>query len=368
MQAAEHRERLLQGQISGVEFDSAISRVQICNKCANMDWRGTNSMIRKWSLWIIFILSAPLVLFFAARGMIAGATRLLESRYPPPGQMVSVGSHRLHLYCTGRGAPTVIVEPGMGLDWVAWEPVIRAVSSSNTVCVYDRGGYGWSDAGPMPRTGSRLATELHSLLVNGRVSGPYLLVGHSVGGYIARMYASQFPDGLMGVILVDSLQEGRGHRPAAPPRGALKFLPPIGWERLKRLYRGESALPHELRDLPKPYRDRYLFASSLAQLKSERNEFDSLYLSDAELAQAKFPRELPLTVITAGTDPNHWENQLRLVALSNRSIHVRAPDSGHSVQHYRPDLIIDAVQKMTAGANKPESYRATSLDSAPFRP
>ena len=298
---------------------------------------------------------APLVLFFAARAVIALGAELLEARYPPPGQMVAVDGHNLHIYCMGNGNPVVVLEPGMGSDWVAWRPVISKLSAQDEVCVYDRAGYGWSDSGPMPRTALRIATELHELLTKSQVPGPYLLLAHSFGGYIARMYADRFPASLCGIVMVDALQEEDGHDPDPEPRftfsirGLVSLLPALGSDRLGRLYKGESALPVELKDAPAAYQRRFLVASPLSQLRSERNEFESLPLTEAELRGARFPEDLPLAVITAGRLENgslHRARQAKLAHLSKRGKQIVAESSGHSVHLFQPGLIVETVQQM----------------------
>jgi len=261
--------------------------------------------------------------------------------------MVGVAAdRRLHLYCIGSGSPTIVLETGIGTDWTSWRPVSSKLSEAHKVCVYDRAGYAWSDPGPTPRTALATATDLHAMLANASVTGPYLLITHSFGSYIARMYASRYADTLSGIVMVDPLQEEDGHAPNPGPRGLLALLPPIGLDRLKRLYKGTAALPPDLKDAPKAYQDRFLFASSMVQLKSERNEFDSLPLSEQELAGVQFPSELPLTVVTAGNDPEHWKRQERLVHLSRLGEHEHAAESGHSVQEFQPDVIINAVEEM----------------------
>jgi pimeloyl-ACP methyl ester carboxylesterase len=243
----------------------------------------------------------------------------------------------------------------MGSDWVAWRPVISRLATLSEVCVYDRAGYGWSEAGPMPRTALRIATELHELLIKAQVPGPYLLLTHSFGGYVARMYADRFPHSLRGIVMVDPLQEEDGHDPdPAPPftfsiRGLVSLLPPFGSDRLGRLYKGEGALPVELKNAPAAYQRRFLIASPLRQLKSERNEFESLPLTEAELRSAAFPKGLPLTVITAGRLENgemHRARQAKLAQLSGRGKQIVAESSGHSVQLFQPDLIAEAVEEM----------------------
>jgi len=124
--------------------------------------------------------------------------------YPMPGQLIDVGGHRLHLRCTGAGAPTVVLEPGAGemssnLGWVA-----PAVARDTRVCVYDRAGRGWSEPADSAQDGAQIATDLHTLLQRGHVPGPYVLAGHSFGGLYVLTFAARYPDEVAGMVLVDS--------------------------------------------------------------------------------------------------------------------------------------------------------------------
>src|SRR3712207_9386654 len=98
------------------------------------------------------------------------------------GQMVDVGGYHLHINCVGTGSPTVVIDAGLG-DWSAsWSSGVQPEAARSTrVCAYDRAGMGWSERGPLPRTAERFAEELHTLLRNANISGPYVLVGHSAG-------------------------------------------------------------------------------------------------------------------------------------------------------------------------------------------
>lgn len=123
--------------------------------------------------------------------------------YPAPGQLVDVGGYKLHINCTGEGSPTVILDAAadmMSSDWAWIQPEI---AKQTRVCAYDRAGMGWSDPGPAPRDARQAVTELHTLLANAGISGPYILVGHSVAGLYARLYAAQYPDEIAGMVLVD---------------------------------------------------------------------------------------------------------------------------------------------------------------------
>jgi len=131
------------------------------------------------------------------------ATAQDARRYPPPGQMVDVGGYRLHIQCSGEGSPTVILDSlgdGMSSDWAWVQPEIAA---KTRVCAYDRAGLGWSDLGPSPRDAQQGAEELHTLLTNAGIEGPYILVGHSYAAHIARLFADQFPEEVVGMVLVD---------------------------------------------------------------------------------------------------------------------------------------------------------------------
>jgi pimeloyl-ACP methyl ester carboxylesterase len=312
-------------------------------------------------IYAAFGVAAPFLLLGAVRGSTAVANSVLEKRYPPPGPMIPVDGHKMLLYCTGNGSPTVLIEPGMGVDWVSWWRVIPEVAKFARVCVYDRAGYGWSEAGPMPRTAGRIAGELHAMLSNAHVDGPYILTGFSFGGYIDRIYASRFPEQLSGVVLVDpSLEEDEGN-PADSPhvRHILELVPPLGTERLARLYKGEKDLPAEVADLPPAFRNRYLIASSLVQLKTEQNEFDNVVESAAQAHRASFPRQLPLTVITAmlpkpGESPGalsaRRESQDRLAGLSVFGRQILAEKSGHTVSMDQPELIVEAILEMVRRA------------------
>src|SRR5690606_34429958 len=125
--------------------------------------------------------------------------------YPPPGQMIDVGGHHLHVDCQGEGDPTVVLEAGMSgwsTDWVLVQP---EVAKTTRVCAYDRAGYGWSETGPRPRDSEQVATELHALLSEAGVTGDLILVGHSLGGLYTQYYARRYPEQVAGIVLVDAV-------------------------------------------------------------------------------------------------------------------------------------------------------------------
>src|SRR5688572_9722843 len=126
---------------------------------------------------------------------------------PPPGRLIDLGGWRVHLHCTGDvrpSQPTVILEAGSGDFSVDWSLVQPDVARFARVCSYDRAGAGWSDLGPRPRTMHQLVSELHTLLEKAGERPPYVLVGHSFGGWLVRLYRTMYPADVAGMVLVEA--------------------------------------------------------------------------------------------------------------------------------------------------------------------
>ena len=143
------------------------------------------------------------------------ATALERREFARPGGMVSVGDHQLHIYCTGRGTPSVVLEaPAAGLS-AAWADVQRQLSAVTRVCSYDRAGLGWSESGDRPFDPDVVPGELRTLLTRANVPGPFVVVGHGLGAAFARMYAARPDADAVALVLVD------------PPAGSTAMQP--GW-------------------------------------------------------------------------------------------------------------------------------------------
>jgi pimeloyl-ACP methyl ester carboxylesterase len=211
--------------------------------------------IRRTGLVLVAALLA-LVLIGAAYQAIATVT---DSRnHPPPGQLVDVGGYSLHIYCQGTGTPTVILDalfPGTVSNW-AW--VQPEIAKTTRVCAYDRAGLGWSDGGPMPRDAVQQAAELHTLLANVGVTGPYVLVGHSLGGLTVRLFADRYPNEVAGMVLVEASNPDGWKRLGKPEgvgvdHGMLTVAPLLGRLGVFRLgllpsYDPDPDLPPQQRD------------------------------------------------------------------------------------------------------------------------
>ena len=147
----------------------------------------------------IFVTGGVLYQFFATRNDL--------SKYAPPGKMVPLNDILFHLYCTGSGTPTIILESGAGDYSLGWVRVQPELSEHTRVCSYDRAGFGWSEEGAPPRDSVEIANELLALLDQAGETGPYILVGHSRGGFFVRQLAALIPNEISAIILVDAKSE-----------------------------------------------------------------------------------------------------------------------------------------------------------------
>jgi pimeloyl-ACP methyl ester carboxylesterase len=266
--------------------------------------------------------------------------------YPPPGQMVDVGGYRLHINCTGTGSPTVVIEAGLG-DWsTSWGGVVQPeVAKTTRVCTYDRAGFGWSDARSLPSDAAQFAKELHTLLQNANVPGPYVLVGHSLGGFIVRIFAHDYASEVAGVVLVDSMNPKQVTE-SLSNRLALFSSLEAGLARV-----GVGRLLLKLGILPSvpPGEEAYypLFVRPQS-FQTTANEYRGLPDSAAQAAAVKSLGDLPLIVLTAKLNDNPgWPAwQPELLQLSSNSQQLFAENSGHVIQDDEPDAAVAAILKM----------------------
>jgi pimeloyl-ACP methyl ester carboxylesterase len=284
--------------------------------------RGWGSWIRRGLMWMIVGL-----LTLAVIGAIyqAIATEIDQRTYSPPGEMVDVNGHLMHINCMGEGNPTVILEAanlGMSAHWVR---VQQQLAQGTRVCSYDRAGLGWSERGPEPRDARQISSELHTLLKGAGTEGPYVLVGHSYGGLYARMYAARYSEEVAGVVLVDSSHpeqftrspEGRAMYERTRRIGAfIPWLTRLGVIRLTNFYPAHPDLPSQQREQIEA------FNSSTRQVSTTVEEFSATPQTNAQVRSMGSFGDKPLAVISAGEQSPGWlEMQNELAALSSDSVH-----------------------------------------------
>lgn len=290
-------------------------------------------------------------------------------RYPATGEMVEVNGVRLHLDCQGAGSPTVVAEAGLSDFSVSWKSFQESASSLAKTCIYDRGGLGWSEFDPRMATAEHVAEALKELLLNGGIDGPYVLIGHSLGGVYIREFAARFPADVAGLVLVDSSHENQIGRnsflepftsdPLAIRMGACRLLAPFGVVRLFDLMNiylwGDTEMTAEVRGIYTAAKNRTHFC---ATLRMDRLAVIGL------LDQREPPRSLgglPMIVLTRalpdGLDDwssdrsSAWESlwlelQTELAALSTAGRHRLVEGAGHDIVSDRPDAVIGAIREI----------------------
>lgn len=299
------------------------------------------------------------------------ATKIDEYRYPSPGEMVDVGGYSLHLYCMGEGgAQTIVMDSGLGGTVLDWQLVQPEVAKFARVCTYDRAGMGWSEPSTQPRTSQQIVKELHTLLGNAGVEGPYVLIGHSFGGTNMQVYASQYPDEVAGMVLVDSALEDEEAitltKSLQPSPVLLKILATIGVTRLPYTLGGEA--PGQTS--PDLVDEQAAISSHRKHIFAVADETSTLEESFDENGAAPMALgDKPLIVLTAGPPPLelimsqglsqeqarqidelHSESQVDLTRRSQNAKQVIVKDSGHYIQVEQPDLVIDAIRQVVEAA------------------
>jgi len=291
---------------------------------------------------------------FTAAAQVPPAAASAYVRPEPPGRLVDVGGRRLHIRCEGTaadGAPTVVFEAGLsqytanttyGLAQAAMAPFAR-------VCTYDRAGMGWSDPAPEGWTLDGMTADLHRLLDAAGIEGRVVLVGHSFGGVLARLYARAHPERVAGVVLVDATSEGD-----APgfDAAAAAVIPQID----AAVAGGRPGVP--VIGLPAGTSPEVAMTFTPEILKGVKAEFEAWgRLPAAMKAPGGFGAlgSTPLIVIrrgkTAATPPNaedvaHRERQEALAALSSDSVLIVAANSGHAIPLDEPAVVADAVRRL----------------------
>jgi pimeloyl-ACP methyl ester carboxylesterase len=279
--------------------------------------------------WLLYPVLAVLALASIGGGYETAWETVDATALPMPGQLIDVGGHRPHLNCTGSGSPTVVLEPGAGAMSSSLGLITPEVARATRVCVYDRAGRGWSEPATGPQDGAQTAADLHTLLHNAQIPGPYVLAGHSFGGLYVLTFAARYPDEVAGMVLVDSTAPAPTPSSSAAPSGgqsrgdlvdrvcALASIPArLG---LARLYGQLSS-----DDLPPRSTDEALASSVTApNIRSTINEYVQGSASVRQAAALRDFADKPLVVLTAGTgnDATWAATQDRLAALSSNSVH-----------------------------------------------
>jgi pimeloyl-ACP methyl ester carboxylesterase len=266
-----------------------------------------------------------LLLSVSACGLPLSQTETSEEKSSSLDQMIDVGGYRLHINCAGNpinGSPTVVMDAGGYDSSETWNKVQPEIAKFARVCVYDRAGLGKSERRPSPSYPSQeVVKDLYTLLANAHIAPPLVLVGHSFGGMNVRLYASQHPQEVVGMVLVDSVHEDEMDRWVA-------MMPPEIKQRMT---------------------------------EADKAQLARLAISEGQVRAAHWHSDIPLVALTHGVvNPGDYdipsmaakgealrlEMQEALARLSSRSKHIIAEKSGHYIQRDQPQLVIDSVRQV----------------------
>lgn len=272
---------------------------------------------------------------------------------PAPGERIDIGGRHLHMDCKGDAAgPTVIFEAGLSQYTArsAFAKVQDAVAPFAHACTYDRAGLGWSDPVAGARTQQDMVADLHALIAAKKLRTPLVIVGHSVGGLLARLYAREHPDEVAGLVLVDASPEPYLFTP-----GAAKFRANLAAEIDAGLKKAQGDGP--VVPLPAEVEPDIVVAFLPRVLATVKQEYEALDRVPAAMQQARgygTLGDLPLVVIRrgkTGTPPNAEDIQWRqwqedLATLSSRGSLVVAENTGHVIPYENPAVVADAVRRI----------------------
>ena len=339
--------------------------------------------ISRMKSFLIAAFSAWIVL---SSGRIACAARIHEGEQSgaPPlvGRMADLGGYRLHIDCTGKGKPTVVLSAGAGGFSTDWALVQAKVSAYARVCSYDRSGAAWSDLGPKPRTMDQEVFDLHRLLAAAGEHGPYVVAGQSLGGMIARIFAERYSEEVVGVVLVDAYSEDTQlfmngemrrvrllskSRPIPAPRTMASSADELSPAELAKITDFLTQMPAPRRieapfdKLPEFAQQVRLWAIKQPKYYAEDDDYMpeiSARMYEENQARKNPLGNLPLIVLTRekydypGPDAaalvrEHKDQQARMAGLSNRGKQIIVPNSGHEIHLYAPDIVVNAIREVS---------------------
>ncbi len=337
-------------------------------------------MIASSSLMIVIGVLLVTVVAAGALYQFIGARHAART-YVPPGMMVDVGGQRLHVICAGNGGPTVIFESGIAASSLSWTRVLREVATFTRACAYDRAGLGWSDPSQGPRTVARMLGELHGVVTTAATVGPYILVGHSFGAFLVCAYASQHPNGIAGLVLLDPPSEWHritreqarllwggiqlsriggllarlgvvraclalltGGAPGVP-RNFVRMFGPTAARTLERLVGEVRKLPPEVHPIVKAlWCDPKCF-------RAMANHLAALEETAAVVGRLTSLPDVPLVIISSGDQSSDTIAKHRQLArLSSQNRHIVAAKSGHWIQFDEPDLVVTTIRDIVSGS------------------
>lgn len=261
-----------------------------------------------------------------------------------PGDFVLLHDHRIYYHCLGEGSHTVLIDTGVGDASANWVPIQQELSKHLKVCVYDRAGYGMSGPGPGPRTSSLIVEELYTMVKSAEINGPYIIVGHSFGGFTAQLFAKTYTDETAGIVLVDSSHPQQVDR--------LAKLDLFETEN-RRIITGRSEVIKE--DSSELQKKWHMLNSRRKAVFAQMDELKYFQDSADEVSNAGPMPDIPLAVLTRGISQlptlensesmeDVWlAMQIDLANSSQQGYQKIIPNSGHNIHIDKPDAVVNSV-------------------------
>tara|TARA_Y100000741_G_scaffold261940_1_gene202545 strand:+ start:9742 stop:10644 length:903 start_codon:yes stop_codon:yes gene_type:complete len=268
--------------------------------------------------------------------------------FKPPGRFINIGFQTMYIDCLGDKLPTILIDVGIAESSASWYKIAQRLSNTNRVCLYDRAGYGWSDPGRGMRTTATIVHELNLLIKKAEVPGPFVIIGHSFGGFTARYLAAKFPLNIVGLVLVDSSHPDQIYRLSA-----------LDNAEKKPLITGRKNLAPE--DFSKFEKYWYFLNSSRKATFAQMGELKYFKESAYQVKHSGPIKDIPIAILSRGKGQlpvidgisleSEWQNmQKDLLKLSNNSWQTIINDSGHQIHREAPDEIIKHVLDVIARA------------------
>ena len=273
-----------------------------------------------------------------------------DKPFKPPGRFINIGFQTMYVDCLGENKPTIIVDVGIAASSASWYKIAKELSKNTRICLYDRAGYGWSDSGRGERTTATIVHELKLLVKRAEIPGPYIIVGHSFGGFTARYFAAKFPEDVAGLVLVDSSHPEQIYRLSA-----------LDNQGKKPLITGRDAnAPADFSEFERKW---YFLNSSRKATFAQMAELKYFKQSAYQVKHSGPLKDIPIAVLSRGIAQlpelngvsleNEWlDMQKDLLNLSKNSWHSIILNSGHNIYEEAPAKIIENILEVIEKSRK----------------
>lgn len=294
------------------------------------------------------------------------ASKQGAASFPPPGKLVDTGDYGLHLVKRGSGSPTIVLEAGSGETSLSWRDIPDELAKFATVVAYDRAGYAWSEEAKSERSGQNIVRELHEALKKEGLEGPYIMVGHSLGGMYTRLFAQTYSNEVTGLVLIDSRPENderdgksileKENFSGNPPVLVMKLLKQTGVMRIFSDWLLEGIIPEEDRNV-------FINVISTPQFFEAKDKEGRVAYMTEDAIRGQQLGHLPVRIIARGVAPDYasagiseeggrklealWqEGQRAMLDISTNSELIIAETSGHMIMHDQPELVVEIVREL----------------------